>query len=390
MRPTRSSPSSSTPRAACSSPMPATGTRFDAARRTAGAVSRTLESTFAVETLALGDTLSPFGDRTSPDGRRSDLAAAIAAVRDRHAGRPLAAVVLVSDGVDTSGSRVAGCAPAAGVHARDRRRRGAARSRGAGGRRRRRGADRFRRRAVGDDRRARLPRRAGRGARRRERPRGARAPRQPAGRRHRADGALPRLAEPRRPQRLRRRDRLGAGRADHRQQPAVGAGAAAGTGPAGAARRRRARLRAQLHQARVAAGSRPRGRRAGAQGARRQGPRDLLRPGAARPRRPARQRLPVDARGAVPLRRDRARQRRRRPARRRGDRAGPRLRRRARRRPADARLADAVAGRALRDAARGADAGGGDRSARTLGAVGRVVARRRRRRPDARRRCTIR
>ena len=133
----------------------------------------------------------------------------------------------------------------------------------------------------------------------------------------RADRALPRLAEPRRPQRLRRRSRLGAGRADHRQQPPVGAGAAARTGPAGAARRGRARLRAQLHQARVAARSRPRGRRAGPQGPRRQGPRDLLRPGAARPRRPARQRLPVDARGAVPLRRDRARQRRRRPARRR-------------------------------------------------------------------------
>ena len=83
------------------------GTRFDAARRTAGAISRTMESTFAVETLALGDTLSPFGDRTAPNGRRSDLAAAIAAVRDRHAGRPLAAVILVSDGVDTSGSRLA-------------------------------------------------------------------------------------------------------------------------------------------------------------------------------------------------------------------------------------------------------------------------------------------
>src|SRR6187397_512946 len=84
-----------------------TGTRFAAARGLAGAVGRTLESTFAVETLALGDTLSPFGDRTAPNGRRSDLAAAIAAVRDRHAGRPLAAVILVSDGVDTSGSRLA-------------------------------------------------------------------------------------------------------------------------------------------------------------------------------------------------------------------------------------------------------------------------------------------
>jgi uncharacterized membrane protein len=77
-------------------------TRFDAARRAAGAVGQALETTFAIETLSLGDTLAPFGERSTPQGRRSDLAAAIAAVRDRHAGRPLAAVVLVSDGVDTS------------------------------------------------------------------------------------------------------------------------------------------------------------------------------------------------------------------------------------------------------------------------------------------------
>ncbi|MEO5821193.1 MAG: glutamine amidotransferase [Vicinamibacteraceae bacterium] len=83
-------------------------TRFAAARQTAASVARTLESSFAVETLALGDTLAPFGDRTSPNGRRSDLGAAIAAVRDRHAGRPLAAVVLVSDGVDTSAGPAAG------------------------------------------------------------------------------------------------------------------------------------------------------------------------------------------------------------------------------------------------------------------------------------------
>ena len=63
---------------------------------------------FAVETLALGDTLAPFGERTAPSGRRSDLGAAIAAVRDRHAGRPLAAVVLISDGVDTSSGGTSG------------------------------------------------------------------------------------------------------------------------------------------------------------------------------------------------------------------------------------------------------------------------------------------
>ena len=79
-------------------------TRFEAARQTAGAVAAALEPAYAVETLALGDTLAPFGERTTPEGKRSDLRAAIAAVRDRHAGRPLAAVVLVSDGVDTSAS----------------------------------------------------------------------------------------------------------------------------------------------------------------------------------------------------------------------------------------------------------------------------------------------
>jgi uncharacterized membrane protein len=80
----------------------ASATRFDAARRTAASVAAALDPSFSVETLALGDTLAPFGEATTPTGRRSDLRAAIAAVRDRHAGRPLAAVVLVSDGVDTS------------------------------------------------------------------------------------------------------------------------------------------------------------------------------------------------------------------------------------------------------------------------------------------------
>ena len=78
------------------------GPRFDAARRTAAAVGRALESTYAVETLAMGDSLALLDEASRPTARRSDLGAAIAAVRDRHAGRPLAAVVLVSDGVDTS------------------------------------------------------------------------------------------------------------------------------------------------------------------------------------------------------------------------------------------------------------------------------------------------
>ena len=82
-------------------------TRFEAARRSAARSAGRSSRRSPSRRSALGDTLSPFGDRTAPNGRRSDLAAAIAAVRDRHAGRPLAAVVLVSDGVDTSGSRLA-------------------------------------------------------------------------------------------------------------------------------------------------------------------------------------------------------------------------------------------------------------------------------------------
>jgi uncharacterized membrane protein len=78
------------------------GTRFDAARRAAASLAAALERTYAVETLALGDSLAPLGERTAPEGRRSDLRSAMAAVRDRHAGRSLAGVVLVSDGVDTS------------------------------------------------------------------------------------------------------------------------------------------------------------------------------------------------------------------------------------------------------------------------------------------------
>ena len=94
------------------------GTRFEAARRTAGAVSRTLESTFAVETLALGDTLvavrrshvagwpplRPRGRdrRRARPPRRTPARGGRARVgRRRHVGQPRR-----------------GCAPAAGVHAR--------------------------------------------------------------------------------------------------------------------------------------------------------------------------------------------------------------------------------------------------------------------------------
>ena len=144
-------------------------------------VGRTLEPTFAVETLALGDTLAPFGDRTAPD--RPPL-------RSRRGASPRCAIATPagrwrrSCSCRTASTRrpgpPAGRAAAAGVHARrpaPPRRRPIARcwpSRsatpsltdsvvelsatiGARG----------------------LPRRAGRAARRRERPRRARPPRRP-------------------------------------------------------------------------------------------------------------------------------------------------------------------------------------------------------------------
>ena len=181
----RSSPSSSTPRAACSSPTPATGTRFDAARRTAGAGRP--DARVDVRGRDAG------ARRHAGAVRRSHVAGR-PALRPARPRSPRCAIATPAGrwrpwcSCPTASTRRAAARPDARLPPvftlGDGRRRGAARSRGAGGRRRRRGADRFRRRAVGDDRRARLPRRAGRGARRRERPRRPRAPRQPARRRH--------------------------------------------------------------------------------------------------------------------------------------------------------------------------------------------------------------
>ncbi len=60
---------------------------------------------FQVETLAFGEGLrltSP--SDLSATGRRSDLAEAITAVRERYRGKPIAGIVLLSDGGDTGGS----------------------------------------------------------------------------------------------------------------------------------------------------------------------------------------------------------------------------------------------------------------------------------------------
>ncbi len=59
---------------------------------------------FATELFTFGATLEA-GDPTAAtaDGRRSDLAGALDAVRDRYRGRPVAGIVVISDGGETSG-----------------------------------------------------------------------------------------------------------------------------------------------------------------------------------------------------------------------------------------------------------------------------------------------
>ncbi|CAN5640731.1 Ig-like domain-containing protein [soil metagenome] len=64
-----------------------------------------LSNDFEVEVLAFGDAVTPMavGDMAAT-GRRSDLAGALADVRERFRGRPVAGIVVLSDGGDTSGS----------------------------------------------------------------------------------------------------------------------------------------------------------------------------------------------------------------------------------------------------------------------------------------------
>jgi uncharacterized membrane protein len=63
-----------------------------------------LDPRFKVELLAFGDGVSPaLADDLSATGRRSDLTGALTAIRERYRGRPIAGIVLLSDGGDTSG-----------------------------------------------------------------------------------------------------------------------------------------------------------------------------------------------------------------------------------------------------------------------------------------------
>jgi uncharacterized membrane protein len=59
---------------------------------------------FHTEVLSFGDALAPASpEDLGATARRSDLSAALAAVRERYRGRPIAGIVLLSDGGDTSG-----------------------------------------------------------------------------------------------------------------------------------------------------------------------------------------------------------------------------------------------------------------------------------------------
>jgi hypothetical protein len=82
------------------------GRRIDRARRiVVDRLLPALGSQFHVEVLGFGDGVAPVApaDLTAA-ARRSDVAGALAGIRDRYRGRAVAGLVLVSDGGDTSGA----------------------------------------------------------------------------------------------------------------------------------------------------------------------------------------------------------------------------------------------------------------------------------------------
>ena len=63
-----------------------------------------LEGRFQVDVLSFGESLAPAtADSLSATARPSDLPSALASLQERYRGRPVAGVVLVSDGADTGG-----------------------------------------------------------------------------------------------------------------------------------------------------------------------------------------------------------------------------------------------------------------------------------------------
>jgi hypothetical protein len=81
----------------------AQGTRLEQARAIVQTLQAQLVPHFRTEVLAFGESLSRIEpSQLSADARRSDLSGGLAALADRFHGRPLAGVVVVSDGGDTS------------------------------------------------------------------------------------------------------------------------------------------------------------------------------------------------------------------------------------------------------------------------------------------------
>jgi len=90
--------------------------RLAAATRVARAVADDVGRDFRVDVFTAGERVERGRlDRLSPSGRRSDLAGAITAVRDRYRGVPLAGIVLISDGSDTGQTAAAPETDAGGV-----------------------------------------------------------------------------------------------------------------------------------------------------------------------------------------------------------------------------------------------------------------------------------
>ena len=83
--------------------------RIDTARRVLSErVLPALQNRLQVEVLAFGESTVPVEPETlSATARQSDLFGALAAVRERYRGRPLAGVILLSDGGDTGAATVA-------------------------------------------------------------------------------------------------------------------------------------------------------------------------------------------------------------------------------------------------------------------------------------------
>ncbi len=79
-------------------------------------IAPSLATRFQVESFVFGDRLAPAADAAlAATGDRTDLADAVRGVVERHRGRGLAALVVLSDGNDTSGSDLGGIGAAAGV-----------------------------------------------------------------------------------------------------------------------------------------------------------------------------------------------------------------------------------------------------------------------------------